>query len=283
MMRQFFTGLILFAGLLSAGCHVPYTPPTPGKVWYGNDTVTGRGMYIYIPMKYRKDTPMPILVSCHGTPPWDIAEHHSRTWKWYAENYGFILLCPKLEGTDGIFGSGATGGMKSDERTILSMISTLSYRYNVDRNNIWITGFSGGGFPAYWVGLRNPDVFSCIVAQNANFNEGNTAGWYPSDTKNSGLKMMIYYGEVDPAPIQIQSENAIRYLRSAGFSPYAKVIPGGHARHPEVAMAWLLQNRRAPQGTLMVIPAHQQPKNTGSILHQDFNRNGLDGPRPPAP
>ncbi|MBT3279486.1 MAG: prolyl oligopeptidase family serine peptidase [Phycisphaerales bacterium] len=287
MMKYLCIGFVFLGCLLTAGCPVPYTPPTPGKIWYGNDTVTGRGMYLYIPMKYRKDTPMPILISCHGTPPWDVAEHHSRTWEWYAERYGFILLCPKLDGTDGIFGSGASGAMKSSERYILSMISMLSYRYNVDRNNIWITGFSGGGFPAYWVGLRNPDVFSCIVAQNANFNERNTDGWYPLASNASGLKMMIYYGEGDPAPIVLQSENAIRYLRSMGFHPYAKTIPGGHERHPEVAMAWLLQNKRTPIGTLMTpgtTPAGAGRNGStytgGSGLNDPIH---LQGPRPEAP
>jgi poly(3-hydroxybutyrate) depolymerase len=212
------------------------------------DPTTGREYYIYVPSTYRPDNPAPLIITCHGTPPYDIAEHHIREWKMLGERNGCIVLAPKLVATDGIFGNGPLVGMLSDERYILSLISQVSYRYNIDRANILITGFSGGGFPTYWVGLRHPDVFSCVIARNCNFSEHNLDGWFPPEA--AGTPIMVYFGENDPVAIRIQSENAVKYLRGRGLNVTARVLPGtGHVRRPEVAMDFFRRHWRTPQSS----------------------------------
>jgi poly(3-hydroxybutyrate) depolymerase len=237
------------AGLL-AGCPVPHhleQAPVPHR--YERDPVTGGGYYYYVPSTYSHDRPAPLIVSCHGTPPFDVAEHHVREWKGLAEKQGCIVVAPILGATDGILGDGPLVGMFADERLILSIISYLGYRYNVDKANIMITGFSGGGFPTYWVGLRHPGIFSAVVARNCNFSEGNTDGWYPPEATQTNV--FVYYGENDPAAIVIQSENAVRYLRSKGFNVETKVLPGlGHQRQPEVAMEFFRRHWRNPVPSL---------------------------------
>jgi len=241
---------LLLSTLIVAGCPVPHTPATPVGKWQIDALVPGVGGWIYVPKKYTHEKPMKIIISCHGTPPFDVAGHHIDTWKWYGEQYGCIIICPDMVGTDGIFGDGAVHSMMEDERRILTILSTLSYRYNLDRNNIMITGFSGGGFPVYWVGLRHPELISTVVAQNCNFNEGNLDGWYPRDAIKS--RVFIYYGKDDPATIKIQSDNGIKYLRSRKFNVKTHVIRDkrtGHDRHPEIAMDFFKQNWRKPKGT----------------------------------
>ncbi len=107
--------LIPFVALL-AGCPVPYTPPTSVGQWNLSDPATGSTYWIYVPEKYSEHKPMPVIISCHGTVPFDVAEHHIRTWKWYGEKYGCIILCPDMVGTDGIFGDGPVLGMLVNER-----------------------------------------------------------------------------------------------------------------------------------------------------------------------
>ena len=230
-------------GAVLAGCRVPPTPPTPVNQKYEIDPATNRGYYIYVPSTYRKDRPAPLIVTCHGTPPFDIAEHHIREWRYYGELNGCIVVAPELAATDGLLGDGPIVGMLGCERRIMSLISLLSYRYNIDRANIMITGFSGGGFPTYWVGMRHPDVFSAVVARSCNFSQGNLHGWYPLEARKQAV--FVYYGSNDPATIQEQSNAAVRYLRSQGFVVSTKVLPGvGHERHPDVAMRFFRQNWR---------------------------------------
>ena len=234
---------------LLAGC--PVTQPQDTIAWQSHETnaATGAGYWLFVPHGYRDDRPAPLMVTCHGSPPYDVSEMHIKEMKKLCELNGWIVVAPELVGTDGIFGDGPVQGMIEDERRILGIISELGYHYNIDRANIMITGFSGGGFPMFWVGLRNPDVFSLIAARSCNFNEGNLDGWYPPEAKS--IPMIIYYGENDPGAIVIQSKAAIDYFRSKGFSVATVVVPGiGHERRPEVAENFFREKMRSPRPSM---------------------------------
>lgn len=244
-MRWLFGLLAILPAL--AGCAVPPTPAV-GPYTHETDPVTGRGYYLYVPTTYNSHWPAPLIVTCHGTPPYDVADMHIREWKWYGEKNGCIVIAPELIATDGIFGDGPITGMVADERYILSIVSQLGYRYNIDRNNILITGFSGGGFPTYWVGLRHPDIFSVVVARNCNFSESNLDGWWSPDALRTPIK--IYYGDRDPAAIKLQSERGIDYLRSRGFSVETEILANtGHERHPEIAMDFFKRHLKPARPT----------------------------------
>ena len=235
----------ILAVLLTAGsgCAVTQDQNTPVWQWREIHPTTGRGFWIYVPSNYREDTPSPLIISCHGTPPYDVAEHHIREWKFLGERYGCIIVCPELEATDGLIGDGPIIGMLKDERYILSLIGLLGYRYNIDRANVMITGFSGGGFPTYWVGLRHPEIFSAVAARNCNFSKYNLDGWYPPEARE--VPILVYYGAHDPAAISLQSKAAVRYFTRGGFNVESLVLPGqGHQRNPELAMDFFRKNWR---------------------------------------
>ncbi len=238
--------------LAAAGCHVPQSQNTPSWQRRELDPVSGRAYFIYVPSTYDHSQPSPLIVTCHGTPPYDVAEHHIREWKMLGEQNGCIVVAPELIATDGLIGDGPIVGMLDDERFILSLISLLGYRFNIDRANIMITGFSGGGFPTYWVGLRHPDIFSAVVPRSANFSEHNLDGWYPQGALSQHVK--VYYTENDPGAISGQSRRGIKYLQSKGFHVETEIIPGlGHERRPDVAMRFFRENWRRPQ------PTHSAP------------------------
>ncbi|MFW5841588.1 MAG: prolyl oligopeptidase family serine peptidase [Planctomycetota bacterium] len=244
---------LLVATVACCGCAVTQPQNTPVSQSLERDPTTGSGFYLYVPSSYSHTRPMPVVVTCHGTPPYDIAEHHIREWKFLGEKHGCIIVAPKLMGTDGLLGDGPIVGMANSERRILSILSLLAYRYNIDRANVMITGFSGGGFPTYWVGLRHPDVFSVAVSRNGNFNRRNLEGLYPPSAKQ--MPIYVYYGSNDPATIQVQSRNAIEYLTDNGFNVSSKVLSGvGHERKPEVAMQFFLDNMNPPHATLPLRP-----------------------------
>lgn len=226
---------------VASGCPVPQPQNTPVEQRLLSEGSSGSVYYLYVPSTYRKEKPAPVIVSCHGTDPFDTADRQVGEWKMLAEQHGCILVCPRLSGTDGIIGSGPVSAMLEDEKIILSIMRDLCYRYNIDRRNILMTGFSGGGFPVYFVGLRHPDIFTAVVARNCNFNQGNIQDWYPMDALRTPI--MVYWGEIDPAPIKSQSQQAVMYLRSAGFMVDTDEIKGtGHTRHPEVAMNFWLRH-----------------------------------------
>jgi poly(3-hydroxybutyrate) depolymerase len=243
--------MLIGAGLiaLSAGCAVPQPQNTPVWEWIESNPVSGKAYWIYVPSTYSHDVPAKVVVTCHGTPPFDVSNMHIREWKMLGEEYGCIVVAPDLGATDGILGDGPIVGMLENERVIMSVISELGYRYNIDLANIMITGFSGGGFPTYWVGLRHPEIFSVVVARSCNFSEYNLDGWYPPDAVQTPVK--VYYGSHDPGTIIGQSRNGIRYLKSRGFQVEEETIQGiGHERRPEVAMAFFRRHWRQPRPSL---------------------------------
>ncbi len=243
--------MIMFAamGSILGGCAVTAPQNTPVHEQYEVNSATGSGYWLYVPSTYRHTRPAPLIVSCHGTPPFDVSNHHIRQLKMLGEQNGCIVVCPEVVGTDGVLGDGPMMAMLENERRIMSIISLLGYRYNIDMNNIMLTGFSGGGFAVYWVGTRHPDVFSTLVLRSCNFCRYNLDGWYtPAAAK---IPVLIYWGSNDPAAIKLQSMDGVKYLRSRGFVVTTDIIPGsGHERHPEVAVAFFRRHWRTPKPSL---------------------------------
>ena len=238
-------GLLMF----SAGCAVTQDQNTPVGEWSEVNPVSGTNYWIYVPSTYSHDVPMRVVVTCHGTPPFDVSNMHIRAWKMVGEDYNCIIVSPDLGATDGILGDGPLVGMLRNERIIMNIISELGYRYNIDLGNIMIWGFSGGGFPTYWVGLRHPEIFSVVVAQGCNFSEPNLDGWYPADATQTPV--LIYYGSHDPGTIISQSQHGIRYLRNKGFNVEEDRLAGvGHERLPEVAMRFFAKHAKLTRPSL---------------------------------
>ncbi|MCY2932278.1 MAG: hypothetical protein NTV86_22845 [Planctomycetota bacterium] len=251
--------LLLLAA--AAGCSVPQDQNTRTWERMETDPVTGKAYWLFVPDTYSHSRPMPLIVTCHGTIPFDMSNDHIREWKKIAEDSGCLLLAPAMSGTDGILGDGPVPAMKEDENTILSLISMVGYRYNVDMANIMLTGFSGGGFPTYWVGVRNPDVFSVVVLRSCDFCDYNLDGWFSPDAAGKQA-IKIYWGEFDPAPIKVQSQSGMGFLISRGFNVAPEeIVPGiGHERRPEVAMAFFRENLRKPRPSQPVPVAGRLPR-----------------------
>ncbi len=133
-----------------------------------------------------------------------------------------------------------------DERLIMSVVGQMHYLYKIDRKNVMITGFSGGGFPTYFVGLRHPDVFTVVAARSCNFSVNSVDGWYSTDALRTPV--FVYWGENEGGAIADQSKKAVDFLRRVGFAVEDAIIPGsGHDRHPEYAMQFFLSHWNGPK------------------------------------
>ena len=256
-MKSLLSAWIVAAACLG-GCAVTQPPAKHSTPALRTEPTTGRSYYIMVPHSYRRGKPAPVIISCHGTIPFDTSVMHSGEWEWLAEQHGCILVTPSMIGTDGILGAGPSGRMLADEKLILSILGHLNYLYDIDRNNIMITGFSGGGFPAYFVGLRHPDVFSVVAARNCNFNERSIDGWYPPEALNTPV--LVYYSEHDPGAIRGQSRNAVAYFKRKGFKLATALVPDkGHERTPEYAMKFFVENWQGTPPPFRPLPKSALP------------------------
>ncbi|MBN2261413.1 MAG: hypothetical protein JW735_00755, partial [Prolixibacteraceae bacterium] len=102
---------------------------------------TTRQMLVYAPSGLQPNSPL--LLSLHGMNQ-DIAYQQNQTkWELVAKEHGFVVVYP-----GGIGNSWDIMGNR-DIDFILAIIDEMSDRYAIDRNRVYLSGFSMGGMMTY--------------------------------------------------------------------------------------------------------------------------------------
>jgi predicted peptidase len=224
----------------SCGCYVPPGTPTPVPFHKRTEPTVGADYYIYVPSYYSDDRRWPLVVTLHGTNPWDTWRKQISAWDSLAEEKGLIVVAPALRSPKGIFPKIRQQwyeDLAEDERRILALLDHLGGRYRIDRRAVLLTGFSAGGYAMYYVGLRNPERFSMLLARACNSDLQMLERIELSDRARR-LPIRIFWGKGDFGRIRDESWAAIRYLRNHEcFQTKWKKVKGGHIRRPELAYA----------------------------------------------
>ncbi|NQU76700.1 MAG: hypothetical protein HQ546_10345, partial [Planctomycetes bacterium] len=138
---------------------------TPVEQFKRTNPGTGETYWLYVPSNYTPDRTWPLVITLHGTFGFDSASAQIKEWKALAEREGFLVAAPKLRSVQGILPvieSAWLEDLKRDEQTILECLRYMRRRYNIAPGAILLTGFSAGGYPMYYTGLRNPTEFSAL-------------------------------------------------------------------------------------------------------------------------
>lgn len=239
--------LVLPLVLFLAGCPVTQTQDTPVEEMRRTEPRSGRNYWIYVPSYYESaNRPMPLVITLHGTYGYDGKHAQVKEWKALAERHGFIVAAPHMKSVQGILPTVEDWWMedlREDEQAILLLLDDLLQRYRIAREPlsqggkpyVLLTGFSAGGFPMYYTGLRNPQKFHCLVARSCNWKEDVVNGL---QIKPGGdrLPIVVFWGR-DDAFIRDHGWAAFRWLRENGYRGAQKeIIKGGHWRRPDVAL-----------------------------------------------
>lgn len=224
-----------------AGCPVTQRQDTPVAAVERIEAGTGRHYWLYVPSYYDDRRDWPLVITLHGTHGWDNARAQIKEWKFLAEQRGLIIAAPVLRSVQGILpvvGSLWRKDLQADERAVLAVIDEVSAKYRVDPKAVLLTGFSAGGYPLYYVGLRNPGRFDMLIARACNSSTKLLEHIEPTDEARR-LPIVIFWGKDDLREIQAQSWQAFRFLREHRFfETRRKEIRGGHLRRPERAYAF---------------------------------------------
>ncbi len=228
-----------FCGLLPflTGCPVGLNR-VPGDTELLRDKDTGAKYYLYIPSWHNNEQTWPVIVTCHGTNPWDTAWAQIHEWRRLAEKYGLIVIAPVLEGVN----SEQTLSVKSqlrrqrrDERVILSVVHKTIMSLNGDPNRVYMVGWSGGGYAVYYTGLRNPQVFRALVSRMGSFD----AKFLPdvAERIDPYQPVAIFMAARDIPIINKQCRAAYNWLKEHGMKRVRlREITGVHQRRPKVAL-----------------------------------------------
>ncbi len=238
---------------LLAGCPVVQPQDTPVDQRLVADELSDEAYWLYVPSTYRPSEPMPLVITLHGTHGFDSASAQVREWKSLAEKHGFIVAAPPLRSVQGILPRIPPlwySDLARDEQTILNVLRDVAGRYRIARAGetgkrlVLLTGFSAGGYPMYYTGLRNPSLFHALVARAANCDSG-IFEHVRVTPELQRLHVIIYYGGADLLIIPSQSRAAYRWLGEHGVvNAELYRVPGGHWRHPEYA--WDLWSDHLP-------------------------------------
>lgn len=242
--RRFLRLLPLLA-LCFAGCPItqPQDTPVPHQVL--RDQVTNTKYYLYVPSTYNRNKTWPLVITLHGTNPWDDAWMQIREWKALAERRQFLVVAPVLRhfSTDGISPvplSTRLESLEKDDRAILAIYDEITHRYRVDPKRILLTGFSAGGFPMYYTGLKHPEKFAALIARACN-GDPRILDQIGITKRTKRIPVIIFYGKDDLGRIQKQSIASFQWLRRHGWTRQNskwKEIRGGHLRRPETCYSY---------------------------------------------
>ena len=151
---------------------------------------------IYVPTSYDKEEPLPLVFVLH------MLTGSGKTTQWLthfdelAEQEGFIVVYP--EGFKGSWAEGsnlyaADQNQIDDVMFISNLIDELMSSYSIDPNQIFITGFSSGGFMAQRLGCEMSDRIAGVATVGATLSKGIIESCEPQ----SPLSVLMIHGTED--------------------------------------------------------------------------------------
>ncbi len=239
-----FAALSLVALLpMLGGCPISQSQDTPVAHLKMTEPSTGESYYIYVPSNYTAERQWPLVISLHGTIPWDTYLAQIMEWKALAEEKGFIVVCPYLKSSQGIIKTARESwyqDLDTDERVILAVMDDVCGKYHVDPKAVLLTGFSAGGFSMYYTGMRNPKRFSALIGRACNSDVKMLEEKVELTDDVRKLPVVIFWGSDDPV-LRQQGWDAFEYLRIHQCKNTIKhEIRGGHLRRPDLAWQYWL-------------------------------------------
>jgi poly(3-hydroxybutyrate) depolymerase len=222
---------------LLTGCPVTQPQNTPVAPMERLEPRTQTFYRLYVPSTYTSQRAWPLVITLHGTYGFDGLADQVNEWKALAERGGFLVAAPPLRSVQGILPR-IQGlwyeDLLADERMILGLLEDVGRWYRVDPHAVVLTGFSAGGFPMYWTGLRSPRRFSMLIARAANC-DADMLRSIPITDATRKMPVAIYCAVDDLGLLKAEALDARDWLRSRGVTVLAEDTRGGHTRSPEVA------------------------------------------------
>lgn len=198
-------------------------------------TVAGekRGYVLHVPPPRVHDParPAPLVISLHGAGLWGAAQRDISGWNAIADREGFIVAYPSGggggRGSPRVWRVNPGPGMARDVEFIARLIDTLSARYNVDRERVYVNGLSNGGGMSFVLSCVLADRIAAVGVVSTALSMRRTAC-----PEQRAVPVIVFHGAADPV------------------TPYAGgkawVAPRAFPSVPAWVQSWAERNRCAP-------------------------------------
>ncbi|MBN1418021.1 MAG: prolyl oligopeptidase family serine peptidase [Planctomycetes bacterium] len=194
---------------------------------------------LFLPEGYEKaQKPWPLILFLHGAGEsgndlQKVKVHGPPKIVETKRDFPFIVVSPQSPGR----------GWNAD--TLVALLDDVVSKYKVDKDRIYLTGLSMGGFGSWALAAAYPDRFAAVVPI--------CGGGNPADAKRlKDLPIWVFHGAKDPVVPIARSEAMVSALKEAGGNVKFTVYPeAGHDSwtatydDPEL-YKWMLEQRRKP-------------------------------------
>jgi len=193
---------------------------------------------LYVPASYDRSHKHPLVIACHGTPPWDSPKRQMLDWVKLAEERGFIVAAPSLTGTSSFPLPKATNQIarqREDERRILDVVRRLKGAYNISEDRVFLTGWSAGNFAVLYTGMKNPQVFRALALQQGNFDPAFLGDVVEGIDRQQPIS--VIFGASDLLTGD-ETRECVKWLEDQHANVFELPLPGGHRGHPTQALSF---------------------------------------------
>ncbi|MHC5037518.1 MAG: carboxylesterase family protein [Planctomycetota bacterium] len=169
---------------------------------------------LQVPENYTKEREWPLLIALHGAG--GKAENFIEIWAGTTPRRGYLLAVPRGD-VETPCRCGKCGGMVrnwswNSGKYIFWIIEDIRKTYRVQRDRIYLNGFSAGASVTFHVGLRHPDRFAAIIPC-AGVSRGGTAEMLKAAKT---LPILGLVGKQDPA--RMMMKRSMDRLKALNFS-----------------------------------------------------------------
>lgn len=184
---------------------------------------------LYVPKGYKDGQSMPLLVWLHGAGG---SGSVSTNLTALADEFGIIVLAP--DSREWTWGS-ILGDWEPDLDFLQLAMQQTQRRCAVDREQIWLGGFSDGASFSLSLGISYGKIFRRIYAGSPGLMQPIAADGKPP--------IFISHGTLDPTmPIDQTSRRFVPRLKTLGYDVTYREYEGRHQLPPEVlreAIVWM--------------------------------------------
>ncbi len=215
----FWVCAISFSVVLSAiGCAAPTAQPAitytlkPQAAPYVRDEPIE--YYLYLPQQYTPDRAWPLFVGLHGYG--GSAHDCLNAWQSYADEAGFVLVCPSLNDPD--------GGWEQDvmKQTLHDVVTKVQSEAHVNPR-AFVAGFSAGGHLAQRYTWAYPEDVAAVAVLSA-------VTYDQPEAQAKAIPFLITLGDGDHLGGEEQVQQFTQNLQQAGFAAELHILPGvGHS------------------------------------------------------
>lgn len=220
--------------------------PQPGKqiackleVQLGDDNAAAKTIHywLYVPADYTSREALPLMVFLHGAG--ERGEDLDVVKKWgppkiveQKSDFPFVLVSPQCP-----------RGVRWDVDLIVQLTDHVAGELKIDKQRMYITGLSMGGYATWGLLARYPKIYAAAVPICGGGDPAQAA-------KMKDVPIWVFHGDQDSAVPLSRSKEMVDAITKAGGSPKLTVYPGvGHNSWSETyanpaVYKWLLSHKR---------------------------------------